>query len=151
MKYFLLSVLTILLVACTEDEVLYANTPDKAIQKLTSEFVDNFNSIQEIDISENRKIYILEDGKAISENQTEYFIAIVEKQDKGWVVLESVGIGTPWDHGNTVTGGNYFEAGFVDQTENLLQKENQYIFNLPEKEYGIWVELRNKGVNFKFD
>ena len=147
MRYFLIAVITLFLVACTEDEVLYANTPDKAIQTLTSEFVDNVHRIQEMDVSENRKIYIFEDEKVISENQTDYFVAIVEKQDKGWVVLESVGIGTPLDHGNSTTGGNYFEAGFVDHTENLQQKENQYIFNLPEKEYSISVELR-KGLEF---
>lgn len=142
MKYYLLAVVTLFLVACTDDGVLYANTPDQALQTLPSEFVDNIDRIQEKDVSENRKLYILKDEEAISENQTEYFVALVEKQDKGRVVLESVSIGYPSDHENIATGGNYFEAGFVDQTENLHQKENQYIFNIPENDYSVWVELR---------
>ena len=49
MKYFLIVILSLLLVACTDDEVLYSNTPDKAIELLESEvgFVKNMNVIQE--------------------------------------------------------------------------------------------------------
>lgn len=143
MKYFLIAVLTLLLVACTDDEVLYSNTPDKAMELLVSEFefVDNVNIIQEMDVSVNGKIYIFEEEEAISENNTEYFVAIVENQDKGWVVLESVGIGTPLDPESRVSGGNYIQAGFIDKSENLQVKENQYAFNIPKKDYSIWVEL----------
>ncbi|WP_252504416.1 hypothetical protein [Sporosarcina sp. Marseille-Q4943] len=147
MKYLLIVILSLLLVACTDEEVLYSNTPDKAIELLESEvgFVKNMNVIliQETDINVNRKIYVFEGEGAISdnsENKTQYFVALVEKQKKGWVVLESLGIGKPSDR-SIATGGNYIEAGFIDISENLELKKTQYALNIPEKDYSIWVEL----------
>ncbi|WP_391122287.1 hypothetical protein [Psychrobacillus sp. L3] len=145
MKYFLIVIFSLVLVACTDDEVLYSNTPDKAIELLESEvgFVKNMNVIQETDVNVNRKIYVFEGEGAISDNseyKTQYFVALVEKQKKGWVVLESLGIGKPSDR-SIATGGNYFQAGFIDISENLQLKKNQYALNIPEKDYSIWVEL----------
>jgi hypothetical protein len=146
MNYFLIVILSLLLVACTDDEVLYSNTPDKAIELLESEvgFVNNMNVIQEKDVNVNRKIYVFEGERAISdnsENKTQYFVALVEKQKKGWVVLESLGIGKPSDREIIATGGSYFKAGFIDISENLQLKKNQYALNIPKKDYSIWVEL----------
>ncbi|MFS0688944.1 hypothetical protein AB1K89_06855 [Sporosarcina sp. 179-K 8C2 HS] len=147
MKYFLIVILSLLLVACTDEEVLYSNTPDKAIELLESEvgFVKNMNVIlmHETDVNVNRKIYVFEGEGAISdnsENKTQYFVALVEKQKKGWVVLESLGIGKPSDR-SIATGGNYIEAGFIDISENLELKITQYVLNIPEKDYSIWVEI----------
>ena len=76
------------IVSCfTDDEVLYSNPPYKAIELLESEvgFVKNMNVIQEKDVNVNRKIYVFEGERAISdnsENKTQYFVALVEKQKK---------------------------------------------------------------------
>lgn len=146
MKYFLITLLCLLLFACTDDEVLYSNTPDQALELLESAFgfVDNVDAIQEMGINDDRKIYVFEGKVAISdhsENITQYFVALVENQEKGWVVLESLGVGKTSDSESIATGGNIFKAGFINTSDNLQLKKNQYALNIPEKDYFIWVEL----------
>ncbi|WP_172371001.1 hypothetical protein [Sporosarcina jiandibaonis] len=142
-KYLLIILSSLFLVSCNDEKAFIGDTPDEAIEKLETVFVQNMKDIQLVDINNEQKISIFR-ATALNENELEYYAAYIEKKGKKWGVLEAFGVGNPTTTSSLSSGGNFLEAGFIRTTNTSSTPQfinGQYIFKLPNNQDSLWVEV----------
>ena len=142
MKKWLVIMLCLFLVACNDNNTKSAESPEKALQLLSSSmegYPKIVRILNSIDISNKQVFYIFE-GE--NDDHSEWFVANIEAdQDANWFVNESINIGLPnSDYDDQYSGTNTFTAGFSSNSEEI--KDNWKVFHIPDSEYYVWIELQ---------